>query len=56
VTHSKTSSIEHLKENLCALDWVMEPADIELIRKKFPNQQKVSDAVPLGYDAYVSVI
>lgn len=49
VTISKTSSIEHLKENLGAIDWVMDDGDIELIRRDFPNQQVVSDAVPLDY-------
>lgn len=49
VTISKTSSIEHLKENLGAVGWNMESKDIELIRKEFPDQRLVSDAVPLDY-------
>lgn len=53
VTIAKTSSIEHLQENLGAIDWVMESDDIERIRTEFPNQQSVSDAVPLDYDADV---
>lgn len=51
VTIAKTSSPEHLQENLGALDFVMEHEDIERIRHEFPNQQNVSDAVPLTYDA-----
>ena len=51
VTISKTSSIAHLKENLGALDWSLEPEDIERIRQEFPDQQLKSDAVPLDYAA-----
>lgn len=51
VTIAKTSSIEHLLENLSALDWTMEPSDIVRIREEFPDQQFVSDAVPLTYEA-----
>lgn len=51
VTISKTSNIEHLKENLGALDWTMEPDDIERIRNEYPNQRMLSDAVPLNYEA-----
>ena len=51
VTLSKTSSLEHLQENLGALDWQMDEKDIERIRKEFPDQQKRSDAVPLNYQA-----
>lgn len=53
VTIAKTSSIEHLKENLGAVDWTMEADDIERIRTDFPNQQFISDAVPLDYEADV---
>ncbi|MDB5167160.1 MAG: Aldo/keto reductase [Candidatus Saccharibacteria bacterium] len=49
VTIAKTSSVDHLIENLGAIDWVMENEDIERIREDFPNQQFVSDAVPLDY-------
>jgi len=48
ITLSKTRKPEHLKENLDALGWQMESKDIERLRKEFPNQQDVSDAVPLG--------
>ncbi len=51
VTLSKTSSVEHLKENLGAIGWTMDTKDIELIRTEFPDQREVSDAVPLDYDA-----
>jgi len=52
VTICKTSSLEHLQENLGALDWTMEPKDIERIRAEFPNQEKVGNW-PLDYDADV---
>lgn len=51
VTIAKTSNVNHLLENLGALDWTMESEDIERIRKDFPNQQIVSDAVPLDYES-----
>lgn len=51
VTISKTSSAEHLKENLGALNWAMESSDVERIRSEFPDQQLASDAVPLDYEA-----
>lgn len=47
VTLSKTSTIEHLKENLGAVGWQMENKDIENLRKNFPNQQEKSEALPL---------
>jgi diketogulonate reductase-like aldo/keto reductase len=53
VTLSKTSNLEHLKENLGAVGWTMEANDIERIRKEFPDQKPVSDAVPLDYEADV---
>lgn len=37
VTISKTRSIDHLKENLGALDWEMEKSDIGLLTKHFPE-------------------
>lgn len=48
VTLAKSSSIEHLEENLGAVGWYMESADVELLRKDFPNQHKFSDAVNLS--------
>lgn len=47
VTLSKMRNPAHLKENLGALGWQMEKEDIEKLRNEFPNQQNVSDAVPL---------
>lgn len=53
VTISKTSNRDHLIENLGAVDWQMENADIERIRAEFPDQKDLSDAVPLDYEADV---
>jgi diketogulonate reductase-like aldo/keto reductase len=39
----KTTSIEHLRENLGALDWQMEAEDIERIRNDYPDQDFVSN-------------
>ncbi len=50
VTICKTTSLEHLQENLGALDWTMESEDIERIRKEFPNQEIVGNW-PLDYKA-----
>lgn len=47
VTLSKTRSIDHLTENLCALDWEMDKEDIKKLRKEYPDQQDISDTVPL---------
>jgi len=54
VTIAKTTSREHLRENLGALDFTMTTADIEKIRAQYPDQQYVSDAVPLDYAADTS--
>lgn len=48
ITLSKTRSLEHLNQNLGALDFVMDNDDIEKIRKEYPEQKEISDAVPLG--------
>jgi diketogulonate reductase-like aldo/keto reductase len=47
ITLSKTSTIEHLKENLGAIGWQMDNKDIENLRKDFPNQQEKSEVLPL---------
>ena len=47
VTLSKTRNVEHLKDNLGALDFGMEKYDIERLTRDFPDQQDVSDAVTL---------
>ncbi len=49
VAIAKTSSLPHLYENLGAVGWSMEPEDVERIRRDFPEQRPVSDAVPLNY-------
>lgn len=54
VTISKTSNSEHLKENLGALNWSMDAPDIERVRNEFPDQQAISSAVPLDYEADVA--
>lgn len=47
VTLSKTSNIHHLRENIGAIGWKMKQEDIETLQKQFPDQQPVSDSVPL---------
>jgi diketogulonate reductase-like aldo/keto reductase len=47
VTLSKTRSKEHLLENLGAVGWHMDQNDIEKIRAEYPNQESVSDVIPL---------
>lgn len=47
VTLSKMGNSEHLKENLGALGWEMQKNDIDRLMVEFPNQEDVSDAVPL---------
>ena len=51
ITIPKTSSIEHLGENLGALGWQLDPGDVEMLSKNFPNQQSVSHRVPLDHKA-----
>jgi diketogulonate reductase-like aldo/keto reductase len=51
VTIAKTTNPDHLMENLGAVDWQMEEADIERIRAEFPDQKLASDAVPMDYVA-----
>lgn len=48
VTLVKASSSDHLSENLGAIGWEMEKDDIEKLRNEFPDQQFVSDTVPLA--------
>ena len=48
VTISKTRSAKHLKENLGGVGWQMKPTDVEKLRREYPDQKKVSDAMPLG--------
>jgi diketogulonate reductase-like aldo/keto reductase len=49
VTISKTSNPDHLRENLGAIGWTMDKEDVERIRRDFPNQKDVSDAISLDY-------
>ncbi|MDP3986466.1 MAG: aldo/keto reductase [Candidatus Veblenbacteria bacterium] len=48
VTISKMRQAEHLKDNLGAIGWQMETEDIERLRRDFPEQEAVSDSIPLG--------
>ncbi len=54
VTIAKTSNIEHLKENLGAVGWQLEDADIERIRQEYEVQHKISDVVPLDYEGDIA--
>jgi len=54
ITLSKTSNPEHLKDNLGSIGWSMAKEDIEKLRKEFPDQKPVSDAVPLDYKTDVA--
>lgn len=47
LTICKMGSESHLLENLGAIGWAMDPYDIELLRREFPDQQSVSDVIPL---------
>ena len=47
-TISTMRTLNHLDENLEAAGWKMDKDDIEFIRKKFPEQQRVSDVVALS--------
>lgn len=47
VTLSKTSDINHLKENIGAVNWQMDKEDIEKIRSEFPGQVMVPEILHL---------
>lgn len=47
VTLSKTESKEHLLDNIGAVGWQMETEDVQKLDKEYPNQEDVSDTVPL---------
>ncbi len=53
ITIPKTSSLEHLDENLGALGWELADEDVERLSNEFPNQTTRSDRVPLDYAADV---
>lgn len=47
ITIVKTSSPDHLSEDLGAIGWQMEEKDTERLRKEFPDQKDISDNQPL---------
>jgi diketogulonate reductase-like aldo/keto reductase len=47
VTVSKMKNKKHLEENLGALNWNMEKEDIKKLSTDFPDQQNISDSVPI---------
>lgn len=51
ITIPKTTSIEHLEENLGALGWHLDEADMKDLTNNFPDQKIISDRVPLDYAA-----
>ncbi len=55
VTIPKTSSVEHLQENLGAFGWELSAEDMAVLTKEFPGQMNVSDRVPLDYAADIPV-
>ncbi len=50
ITIPKTTSAGHLEENLGTLGWELEPEDMAKLTNDFPDQEKVSGRVPLGYE------
>jgi diketogulonate reductase-like aldo/keto reductase len=42
-----TRRVEHLRENLGALGWRMQPKDVELLREQYHDQADVSEVYPL---------
>ena len=47
ITFSKTRHINHLNENLNALDWHMENGDMENLKEFLPDWQNMPKAIPL---------
>ena len=47
-TIAKSSNPQHLKENLGGIGWRMDDADVEILKKEFPDQRFLSDTVPLA--------
>jgi diketogulonate reductase-like aldo/keto reductase len=47
ITLAKSSSIEHLKENLGSIGWQMKDEDIENLRDNFPDQMERAENLPL---------
>lgn len=52
ITLAKTSTSEHIDENLGALDFQMDDSDIETIRANYPDQLEESGSVPLDLTAF----
>jgi len=48
VTISKSTNIDHLKDNLGSVGWTMGAKDVETLRKDFPGQRTKSNVIPLG--------
>lgn len=48
ITISKMRKKAHLKENIGAVGWNMKDEDIEILRKKFPDQVNRSDATSIS--------
>jgi diketogulonate reductase-like aldo/keto reductase len=48
VALAKTRTFSHLYENLGALGWELEGGDVERLRREYPDQKDISNAVPLG--------
>lgn len=48
ITISKMRKKAHLKENIDAVGWNMKDEDIEILRKKFPDQVNRSDATSIS--------
>ena len=53
ITIPKTSTSEHLDENLGALGWELDAQDWQRLSDEFPGQTQLSDRVPLDYDAAI---
>ncbi|QQS18788.1 aldo/keto reductase [Candidatus Saccharibacteria bacterium] len=51
ITIPKTSTPEHLDENLGALGWELSQDDWQKLAEEFPNQRLISDRVSLDYEA-----
>lgn len=50
----KTTSAQHLEENLGAVGWSLTADDWQRLADEFPNQITTSDRVPLDYEADVA--
>jgi len=54
ITIPKTTSLEHLDENLGSLGWNLSDEDMAELTKNFPDQQFHSHRVPLDYEANIA--